>query len=316
MKNFILRTFIFCISINIIFAQNNNDNLSKICLSVVMPENVDGLDASQLSKLESKIIQITTSNGLSSTGYDNSFVIYPKFAIYDVNVADGGMQTITVANCEIDLFIKQVSTNTIFSSFSKVLKGSGNSKSSAITNAIYLIPVNEASINKFISDAKTKIIDYYNQNCQNILTKADNLEKIHDYAQAMALLISIPQESAECYSLSQAKIISDYKLYQNAECEKNLQKANADLAASNYYQSIQDLLMIDPESKCYDEAKKLMNSNASKITAEQKQQYDLEIKRINDANELEKLRIDAIKAIAAAYYSSQPKSVEYINIIK
>ena len=315
MKKKLIILILGCILFNAIVAQNN-DNSGKISLSVIMPENVDGLDASQLSKLQSKIIQMTTANGLSSTGYNNTFVIYPKFAVYDVSTSDGGMQNITIANCEINLFIKQVSTNTIFSSFSKSLKGSGNSKSTAITNAIFSIPTNDPNVNKFIADAKVKIIDYYVQNCQNILSKADNLTKINDYTQALSLLISIPQEATECYSLSQAKTVAVYKLYQNSECEKNLQKARADMAAANYYQSLQDLLRIDPEAKCFNEAKNLIDANAAKVTIEQKKQFDLQMKQMNDSNELEKLRIGAIKDIATAYYNSQPKSVEYINIIK
>ena len=61
------------------FAQSTND-LGKIALSVIMPENVDGLDVSQLSKMETKITQIVSSTGLAASGYNNNFVIYPIFA--------------------------------------------------------------------------------------------------------------------------------------------------------------------------------------------------------------------------------------------
>jgi hypothetical protein len=88
-----------------------------------MPENVD-----ELSKLESKIIQITTKAGLSASGYDQIFVIYPKFAIYETNVVEGGMQNITVVTADLSLFIKQVSNNLLFSSVSKSLRGSGRTK--------------------------------------------------------------------------------------------------------------------------------------------------------------------------------------------
>jgi len=57
------------------FAQTKND-IGKIALSVVMPENVDGLDNSQISKLQTKISQIVTLSGLGASGYNNNFVIY------------------------------------------------------------------------------------------------------------------------------------------------------------------------------------------------------------------------------------------------
>jgi len=94
-------------------AQTTSD-VGKIALSVIMPENIDGLDASQLSKLETKITQIVSASGLAASGYNNNFVIYPKFAIYETNVVEGGMQNITVTTCELSLFIKQVDNNVLF----------------------------------------------------------------------------------------------------------------------------------------------------------------------------------------------------------
>jgi hypothetical protein len=70
-------------------------------------------------------------------------VIYPKFAIYETNVVEGGMQNITVVSVELSLFIKQVDNNMLFSTISKQLKGSGSSKELAITNAISKIPTND-----------------------------------------------------------------------------------------------------------------------------------------------------------------------------
>ena len=123
------------------FGQTTND-VGKIALSVVMPENVDGLDISQLSKLQTKISQIVTVSGLASSGYNNNFVVYPKFAIYESNIVEGGMQNITVVTAELSLFIKQVDNNIIFSTINKPLKGSGSTKELAIANAISKIATN------------------------------------------------------------------------------------------------------------------------------------------------------------------------------
>lgn len=81
MKKIILFITI-CVVSQFVKAQSTLE-IGKISLSVVMPENVDGLDVSQLSKLETKIIQIVTNSGIGASGNNNSFVIYPKFAIYE-----------------------------------------------------------------------------------------------------------------------------------------------------------------------------------------------------------------------------------------
>ena len=75
MKKFIIIAMLSTISSTI--AQSSSD-IGKIALSVIMPENVDGLDVSQLSKMETKITQIVSSTGLAASGYNNNFVIYIK----------------------------------------------------------------------------------------------------------------------------------------------------------------------------------------------------------------------------------------------
>ena len=166
------------------FGQTTND-VGKIALSVVMPENVDGLDISQLSKLQTKISQIVTVSGLASSGYNNNFVVYPKFAIYESNIVEGGMQNITVVTAELSLFIKQVDNNLLFSTISKPLKGSGSSKELAISNAISKITTNDPDFKTFIETGKLKIIAYYETKCVDIIKKSDSYVKMQQYEQAV-----------------------------------------------------------------------------------------------------------------------------------
>ena len=92
------------------FSQTSTD-IGKISLSVVFPENLEGLDSSQLSKIETKVTTLVTSVGLASSGYDTNFVIYPKLSINDSDKVEGGMQNIYVVTCELSLFIKQLNNN-------------------------------------------------------------------------------------------------------------------------------------------------------------------------------------------------------------
>jgi len=142
------------------FAQTTSV-IGKIALSVVMPENVDGLNISQISKLQTKISQIVTISGLGASGYNSNFVIYPKFAIYESNIVEGGMQNINIVTAELSLFIKQVDNNLLFSTVSKPLKGSGRTKELAITNAISKIPTSDPEFKTFIATGKKRIIQYY-----------------------------------------------------------------------------------------------------------------------------------------------------------
>lgn len=292
-----------------------SSEVGKIALSVILPENVDGLDISQLSKMESKITQIVTSTGLASSGYNNNFVIYPIFAIYETNVIEGGMQNITVVTCDLSIFIKQVDNNVVFSSISKQLKGSGQNKKTALTNAISKISTNDIEFKTFIKNGKDKIIQYYESKCQDIISKSEGLVKMQDYEQALGLLMTVPEE-VSCYNKVQQKSIEAYKAYQKQKCIVQLQEAKIELASNNYSSALNILSQIDPSTPCFKESLSLVNNAASKIDVEEKKQWDLEMKVYNDDVALEKQRINAIKDVAVAYYKSKPTTISYTYLIR
>jgi len=297
-----------------VMAQSSSE-VGKIALSVIMPENVDGLDISQLSKMETKITQIVSNTGLAASGYNNNFVIYPKFAIYETNVVEGGMENITVVTCELSLFIKQVDNNILFSTISKPLKGSGKNKIIAITNAISKIPTNDNDFKLFIETGKSKIIAYYETKCSDIITKSESLVKLQEYEQALGLLMTVPEE-VSCYNKVQVKSIEAYKAYQNQKCIIQLQEAKTQLAANNYNDALNILSQIDPSTPCFKESQVLVGNAAAKVAAEEKKQWEFQMKVYSDNVALEKLRINAVKDIAVAYYKSKPTNVSYTYLIR
>lgn len=309
-------------------AQTLSD-VGKIVLSVVMPENLEGLTASQLSKLESKITQITTRAGLAANSYNQTFVIYPKFAIYESQVVEGGMQNITVLTAELSLYILQTTTNVLFASVSKPLKGSGKSREAAITQLISQIPVSDKAFAAFIDEGKQKIIQYYETNCNNIVKKADSYIQRQQYDQALGLLMSVPEEVSACYDKILNKAIDTHQALLTQICSEKMLQAKTMLATKNYEGTLGVLSEIDPSAVCFKEALAMVQSIENRISEAEKQQWDFRMKQYEDArnlkqqqhersleqqrnaNELERQRIDAIKEVAIAYYKSQPTTVNY-----
>ncbi len=297
------------------FAQTTSE-IGKIALSVIIPENIDGLNISQLSKLDTKIAQIVTVSGLAASGYNTNFVIYPKFAINESNVVEGGMQNITAVNAELTLFIKQVDNNMLFSTISKSLKGSGSSKELAVTNAISKITTTDPEFKTFIETGKSKIIQYYESKCSEIIKKADTYVKMQQYEQALGLLMSVPEEVPSCYNQIQGKAIETYKAYQTQRCAEQIQLAKTTLAANDYFGTLNILSEIDPSAICFKEAQTIAKSAETKVDVEEKKQWDFQMKQYSDAVSLEKQRIQAIKEIAVSYYKSQPTSINYNYIVR
>ena len=311
----ILPIIISIVLSNNLFAQTKND-IGKITLSVVMPDNVEGLNKSQLSKLETKISQIVIASGLATSGYNNNFVVYPKFAINETNLVEGGMQNITVVSSELSLFIKQVDNNMMFSSISKQLKGSGNNKELAISNAISKIPTNDPDYNTFIETGKNKIIKYYETKCEDIISKSDAFVKMQKFENALGLLMSVPEEVSSCYNQIQDKSIIAFKAYQTQKCSEQIQKAKTTLASNNFIGALEILSNIDPSATCFKEAQTIAKKAEEKVTTEEKKQWDFQMIQYNDEVNLKKQRINAIKDIAISYFKSQPTTVSYNYIVR
>jgi hypothetical protein len=311
----ILPIIISIVLSNNLFAQTKND-IGKITLSVVMPDNVEGLNKSQLSKLETKISQIVIASGLATSGYNNNFVVYPKFAINETNLVEGGIQNITVVSSELSLFIKQVDNNMMFSSISKQLKGSGNNKELAISNAISKIPTNDPDYNTFIETGKNKIIKYYETKCEDIISKSDAFVKMQKFENALGLLMSVPEEVSSCYNQIQDKSIIAYKAYQTQKCSEQIQKAKTTLASNNFIGALDILSNIDPSATCFKEAQTIAKKAEEKVTTEEKKQWDFQMMQYSDEVNLKKQRINAIKDIAISYFKSQPTTVSYNYIVR
>jgi len=286
------------------FAQTSD--IGKIALSVVFPQNIEGLEMSQASKLQNKITEIVASTGLAANGYNNDFIIYPVFSVNESYVVEGGMQNITVLKCELTLIIKQINNNVIYATISKELKGNGKDKRDALTSAIIKINTKDTDYASFIATGKNKIVQYYETKCSDIIVRSESLVKMQKYDEAIGLLMSVPNE-VNCYNKVQEKSIEAYKAYQNQKCKTQIQKAKVSEASNNFSEAIQLLKTIDPSSVCYSEVSPLIKKIENKIDAEQKRQWENQAKIYNDNIALEKQRIEAIKQIAVAYYQNQPK---------
>jgi hypothetical protein len=306
---FFLQLFIFSY-----FCQSQ-DEVGKISLSLVMPQALEKVDYTQLSKLETKINTLTSNYGIGASGYNNNFIIYPKLAIYDVSVVEGGMQNITVTTIDFSLFICQSDNNLIFSSVTKTLKGSGRDEYSALNNAIQLIPTKDKDFELFINTGKQKINKYYEENCDRILSTAISLSNSGQYEEAIGKLMQVPQE-LPCYEKIKEKSLEIYKLYANKICKSQLSEGDALIANQNYDQALDILFQIDPLSICFNEAQNRIKSIENKITEQKKEEREIEIKKYENQVELEKKRIEAIRDIAVAYYQRTQPTYNYNVIVK
>lgn len=153
MKLFIKGTLLI-----VFFAQLGSNKMpsqdSAFTFRIIMPEPSSDLNKVQIQQLESRITQIVNNSNEVVIGQTNDLVIYPQISI-EGSVEEGSL------TLELSLFVKQLNTNVVFNSISQKIKGNGDNKTAAISNAISQINIADESYKQFILTAKTKALKYY-----------------------------------------------------------------------------------------------------------------------------------------------------------
>jgi hypothetical protein len=287
----------------------------KIRLSIINAENIDNLDESQLSRINSKFSDIVTASGFSGDGaLASSFVVYPQILVNEMKESDGGMFRVFAVSIDVTIVVLQYATKTVFQSTTLELKGNGDSRRAAIDNAIRSMKTNSNELNTFFNNARTKIVRYFADNCSDIIKKGETQMSQKNYGEAFSTFFSIPSE-VDCFNKVRPVITAAFKAYQSQKCMELLQTARASYSNRDFANALSYLSRIDPESKCYAESNKLMNECFKNVTQEEARNFQFLKEAYKTEKDLEAKRIDAARDIAVEYYRSQPKTITYNTLL-
>lgn len=311
--------FAFCITFNIYSSRCQNDfgelnDLSRIAITSYIPGDIEGLNPQTENLLITKMNQITSEQGMSGNLWNPRFIISPSVSILNKEVLATAPPMVSL-NLYISLFIGDGIEGVLFSSETLEVKGVGTNESKAYLAAIKKLNPSSKSIQAFLDDAKIKIIQYYNTNCDFILKEAQVLESQYKYAEALLKLTSIPKVCKDCYDKGMDSAMLIFQNQIDYECEQNLAQAN------NIWNSGQDLIVakeavehlnkIDPNASCFEDAKKLSESITKRVNELDQRNWDFVLKTQDDSVNTENSRIEAAKAVGAAYGNNQPQNINY-----
>jgi hypothetical protein len=282
-------------------------------IGLVMPESHTELSAEELDRLQSRLLQVFVRNGVSAEAGANGIIAYPKVTMYTGDRVQAGISTLFVREAEVCLFVGQADKKAVFASECITVKGSGKDDARAIQAAIKQVDPGASVWSKFIQSTKTEIAKYYEAQCPTLLAKADQLRQTGRLEEAFYNLYNIPAE-VSCYKDASQASISIYKQYINEACARNLQLAKARLAANDYKGALRVIGWIDPTAACHSEAMQVMNAAAADLDAETLRYWNFYKARVEKSEELEALRIEAIRDIGVAW--GQRNTVVNWNIIK
>jgi hypothetical protein len=295
----------------------------QVCVYV---DNVPGMNPwmtdAHRDRMRAKLVTVASKSGVVHVGL-SSFLLYPQVDIVDVTVADGGMKPITVAKMEVILSLARLDRldaplskpGTIFNSMTLSLIGTGSDTSTAVNDAIGKIQPSNPDIARFLKDSRARIMEFYQAHCTEVINEAIRAYELQNYAMSIALLYSVP-EGTTCYEDAREYSVRSYREYQKTECQKKLiqlkstavimKGPDADAASKQrqYGEVLKLVKSMDPTAEgCYEEAYNMLNNLAADFDGENKRNFDMVSKVIDNEADVQK---EMYKAMGQVNSQMQP----------
>ena len=297
-------------------AQVKLDDFGRIVLNTYLPDNI-AIPSEAKNLLITKLNQITSNNGMGGSQANPRFIITANVNVGTKDIIAGPPQMIA-QNLDVTLFIGDAITNSIFSNTTLSLKGVGTNENKAFIDALKTINPKNKEVLAFLGEGKTKIINYYNTNCDFIIKEAQTLSNQFKFNEAIYELMIVPYVCKDCYlkSKDEAGIIFKKKI--ESDCTEKLKEAKLIWASEPTEQGALKasaiMISIVPSDNCKTEINKLSIDIKNKLQLEQKKKYDFDMLEMQKKYDTEQKIIDAQKQIALEQYRNQPKIITYNNI--
>jgi hypothetical protein len=245
-------------------------------------------------------MQIATQNGLGATETMAKFVMVPVISIINKDVTRTA-PIMTSLNMDVTISIVDVVRHNIFSQTNIQVKGVGNSEDKAYTQALNNINPRHGQFKGFIEKAKTKIVEYYNSQCDVIISSSKALAGQKKYQEALYNLLSVPDVSRECFDKCMQISIDIYQEYANQKCNEYLAAARSAWAGKELAKVEENLGKITPDMACYPQAEQLLAQITAAVEREGAGAWSFKMKKYEDDLDLKKMKIDAGRDVAKSW---------------
>jgi hypothetical protein len=241
-------------------AQNKagkSDDAGRIAIKAYVPKDLGDLTPTAQKALKTRLVRIISGNGIGGSSSDNRFIMTAKIIELDKDVS-ATTPIIYSYTLEVTLIIGDGIEGTIFSTYSFEQKGAGNSETKAYMSAIKRIKSKSSKYQEFLTEAKTKILEYYNANCDIILKKAIAAADQKEYDEAIAICVSIPEVCKECFDKAMDQSTLIYKSKMENECQENISLAKSALANNDYELASNYVAGYTPDLACYSQVESML----------------------------------------------------------
>ena len=164
--------------------------------AIVEPKTGGDITQDIADRISMKMLQIASQNGISGVGSYN-FVLGTEIAQTGRTATGTAPQKMTV-NYELTFKVMNTLTGDVYATAVQEVMGVGNSFVEANQNAVKEIK-NTPQMQKMLQTASQRIVGWYNENLQVIKNQVEKAEGEGDYALALAILNSIPEQATTAY---------------------------------------------------------------------------------------------------------------------
>lgn len=295
--------FIYC-CIDILAQQD------KVYLYSSLYDESIPIEASNI--LINKMNKAIIVNGMGSDSNIKRYLLSANVDIVQKNVIPTTPSRVSM-KMDITFYVGDVIDNKLLESCTLSVTGIGLNEKKALNSAFQTIKPQNSELQMMLSSAKQKIVTYYTNNCNDILSKASGLAQTGMVEEAIYQLMIVPNICQECYSKCQQLAIALYQqkidleasqmvLRARSEWMKNPTAEGASIAANLICQ-------INPHSNKYQEAIELSHIIESKLETDAKKEWEFKMKQYEDNLLFKRSIVDACKDIGVAFGMGQPKEI-------
>ena len=274
-----------------------------IPMMVLVPEQAEEIPSTAQNTLEFKLRQMLTQNGIEGGAKFSNFCIVANTTESSKEVLSGTRPLVTLT-LDLELFVGNNYTGEKFASTSVIINGAGRNEAKAYSAAFASVGSYNAQLQMFLKDAKRKVNEYYETRVPNIISQAKGFAIRHEYEEALCLLTSVPTCCSNYDQIEQC-MRDIFQQFIDYDCAMKVNKARAIWNATQNKEGAAlagaYLTSIDPASSCWDDALALAEQIRIRIGDDWEFSKELQRSAVN----LEKARIEAMRAIGVAYGNNQ-----------
>lgn len=189
-------SFAFVLNLNAQNSEGKATDAERISITPVV--NDQEIPQAAKNLLLNKMTQICTRNGMAGDGSNPFFIMDASIDVLSKELTPTA-PPMHALNLQVNFFIMDAINGNIYSQASIEVKGVGTNETKAYMMAIKSISETKGAFKAMVDRGKVKILEFYNSECDYIVSKALALKKQGNNTEAIEVLKSVPSVSRECY---------------------------------------------------------------------------------------------------------------------